>query len=357
MKLQRRLFSILVLSVLSIAMIISTPQPVIATKDKSVETNEWTIGIYDEQNNLIPGSENIIFRRDTKFFSGKGKKLFFDFSKGPNYIYVYKGKTDKKTNLATARLENTLKSEPIRQNDAPPERSVIKITKDDKVVIVESPPKIKKIPVRIEYPLYDKMGYSIIISKTLGLEEREIYSQTTSKPSSGRKSYTYVQVPLNIDFYMILGGKVPRIKTKLQENVVGLKINQDSDGGSITLREYTTKDFGSVDSMAKHFDDLESEYNKIDYTLAASIKPRDKTKKYTVKIFNLGKKPKEEISRKEFTKNSAYRDLFNIPPYAAFSIEVHSDGCKKETEFSNERFESTYEILPDCSVVIKNSAH
>lgn len=135
MKTRIHLFTTLIASMLFTQIVGSAKTPVEAYKDKGVDTNtEWTIGIYDAQNQPI--SENVVFKKNTKFLSGKGKNLFFNFYKAPNYVYVYKGNAgDGKTgkNLAQENLPGTLKSDPIKKEDVP-KKTKIKI-KNDKIVL------------------------------------------------------------------------------------------------------------------------------------------------------------------------------------------------------------------------------
>ena len=153
MKTRIHLFAALVTSMLFTQIVGLEYTPVVAYKDKGVDTNtEWTIGIYDAQNQPI--SENVVFKKDTKFVSGKGKKLKFNFHKGPNYVYVYKGNAgDGKTgkNLANENLPGTLKSDPIKKEDVPV-KTKIKI-KNDKIVLDE--PKLKLQVYITEQALYE----------------------------------------------------------------------------------------------------------------------------------------------------------------------------------------------------------
>ena len=108
MKLKIAALSIAVLLLGITTSIHTAPQPVVA--EKTVDrTKEWTIGIYGPNKELVPGSEMIVFKRDTKFLSNKGNKLFFNFAVEPNVdVYVLKANAKKETitNLAIEYEKN-----------------------------------------------------------------------------------------------------------------------------------------------------------------------------------------------------------------------------------------------------------
>lgn len=123
-------------------------QPVMAYKDvsNSADKNkEWTIGIYDANDQLV--SEKVVFKNSTTFLSGKGKKLFFDWEKSPNFIYVAKlnaGNGKKGTDIP--RRFNLQKDNPslfdtLKSKEITPEKatvgSTIKITDLD--ITIEAP--------------------------------------------------------------------------------------------------------------------------------------------------------------------------------------------------------------------------
>lgn len=123
-------------------------QPVVAYKEisNSADKNkEWTIGIYDANDQLV--SEKVVFKNNTSFVAGKGKKLFFDWEKSPNFIYVAKlnaGNGKKGTDIPrrfnlqkdNPSLFDMLKSKEITPEKAPV-GSKIKIT--DLEITIEPP--------------------------------------------------------------------------------------------------------------------------------------------------------------------------------------------------------------------------
>lgn len=112
-------------------------QPVTAYKTVD-RTNEWTIGIYDANNQLV--SEQIVFRLNTNFLSGKGKKLAFEWNRSPKYIYVYRGNVGQE-NLAERYAADSSSAYILRSEEITPEKapagSKIKIT--DSYVTIDKP--------------------------------------------------------------------------------------------------------------------------------------------------------------------------------------------------------------------------
>lgn len=107
------------------------------TAYKTVDrTKEWTIGIYDANNQLV--SDQVFFKTNTTFLSSKGKKLAFDWKKTPNYIYIATKNVGDK-NIANEYLPNRadiLRSEGITPAKAPV-GSKIKIDAEYRITIEE----------------------------------------------------------------------------------------------------------------------------------------------------------------------------------------------------------------------------
>lgn len=105
------------------------------TAYKTVDrTKEWTIGIYDANNHLV--SDQVVFKTNTTFLSSKGKKLAFDWSQSPNYIYIATKNVGDK-NIANEYLPNRadiLRSEGITPAKAPV-GSKIKIDAEYRIII------------------------------------------------------------------------------------------------------------------------------------------------------------------------------------------------------------------------------
>ena len=350
MKTRIHLFTALVVSMMPTHMMMSTKQPVLATKDKGVDTKAWTIGIYDQNNKLIPGSENVVFAKNTKFLSGKGKKLYFDFSSGANSIYVYKdnaGAGKKGKNLA--EVYNTdpskmLKSDPLQQNDAP-EKSEIRI-QNDKVVIIEP---VRTIPVMIEDSLWDEIKpVTVKISKTDGASHpTDIYQQAYYKTLGG--NFKDLELPVNKDFYIILEPKqgVPiKIKTKITGEASGLLIEDKQS--TKEYKGYTNH------SMHMYFYSFNKEYRNAGRGIEATFMRCKgcESNKYTFKIMNSDNiEYKDEDSLPIQELSTGFKIL--IPRTAAFSVEVSSDKCTKTTKFKavpKHTRATRYEIKPDCSV-------
>jgi hypothetical protein len=230
MKLSSGLVALIAASVYCAQSTETGKQPVVAYK--TVETGKpWTIGIYDANSKQLV-SEKVVFNKNTKFVSGKGKKLYFDFTKHPTVvIYVYKGSPSP---IDIAKVDDAnepyksdptftsfvIKSEPITQDKALP-GSKIKITAD--TVTIE-PPK-------------DTTRSMVIYTLDEAAKDMPFTIQAVSKAATGDIAYgkpisikkhvpgkTYkLTIPQNKDF-SIVRNSIPAIKER--QSSVEIKAEQ-----------------------------------------------------------------------------------------------------------------------------------
>lgn len=227
MKVTVRLVTIFMISACCVHIpLVSTPQPVVAYKTVE-KTKPWTIGIYDQNGNLLPGTEQIVFRSNTEFMSGKGKKLFFNFGEDgtqPNVVRVHKFDavqgTKKLASLTSGEPELPLQSEPINQKMAPP-GSKIKITATD--ITIEKP-KAKTIAI---YTTTDADGLMPLTITSSKIDDQQI---VYGKPIVIQKNIPgkiyQLTVPTNEGFHITLQQNNQKL---LEQPIYARDIKPDSE--------------------------------------------------------------------------------------------------------------------------------